>query len=183
MLAARVLDYSDDGPPDETPFPDRMIMFSVHDLVRDVTEMVILRVVLVEEEPRENGNPLMPVLEVPGPPPPEVRVVQCADEPRKKGGNVPSRLPVPLPNPTFIQVHSARSLREVQPQEEAMLCKTEATTTKGLESILDGLSEPLSVTHTASQEEARSHLQRWKGAIEKELKSLQGPGVLVKRRA
>ncbi|CAE7242289.1 GIP, partial [Symbiodinium microadriaticum] len=98
VLAARVLDYSDDGPPDETPFPDRMIMFSVHDLVRDVTEMVILRVVLVEEEPRENGNPLMPVLEVPGPPPPEVRVVQCADEPRKKGG-----APVELVRASLVQ--------------------------------------------------------------------------------
>ena len=164
VLAARVLDYSDDGPPDETPFPDRMIMFSVHDLVRDVTEMVILRVVLVEEEQGGNGDPLM---------------LQCAEEPRTPGGNVPFRLPVPLPNPTFIQVHSARSLREVLPQEEAMLCKTEATTTKGLESILDGLVEPLSVTHTAAQEEVRAHLQRWKGAIEKELKSLKEPGVLV----
>ncbi|CAE7189792.1 RE1, partial [Symbiodinium necroappetens] len=179
VLAARVLDYSDDGPPDETPFPDRMIMFSVHDLVRDVTEMVILRVVLIEEEQEGNGNPLQPVLQVPGPPPPEVRVIQCSDEAGKTSGDRPSRLPVPLPNPTFIQAHPARPLREVPPQEEAMLCKTEATTTKGLEAILEGLSEPLSVMHTAAQEEVRAHLHKWKGAIEKELRSLKEPGVLV----
>ncbi|OLQ10890.1 Copia protein [Symbiodinium microadriaticum] len=95
VLAARVLDFSDDGPPDETQLPDRMLLFSVHDLVRDTFEMVILRVVLVEE---------------------------------------------------------------ATPQEEALLCKAEAATTKGLEEILSSLTEPLSVTHTASQEEVRANL-------------------------
>ena len=117
VLAARVLDSSDDGPPDDTPFPDRMIMFSVHDLVRDVTEMVILRVVLIEEEQGGNGDPLQPVLQVPGPPPPEVRAIQCSDEPGKTSVDRPSRLPVPLPNPTFIQAHPVRPLRGVPTQE------------------------------------------------------------------
>ena len=75
VLAARVLDFSDDGPPDETQLPDRMLLFSVHDLVRDTFEMVILRVVLVEEEPGRQQDPTQPVLQVPGPPPPEVRAV------------------------------------------------------------------------------------------------------------
>ena len=31
VLAARVMDFADDGPAEEGPFPDRMLMFSVHD--------------------------------------------------------------------------------------------------------------------------------------------------------
>ena len=148
VLAARVLDFSDDGPPDESPFPDRMLMFSVHDLIRDVFEMVILRVVLVEQDPGARVDPMQPVLQVPGPPPPEVRAVSSVQEPPSASQVCPSRLPVPLPNPTFIPVLPAKPHLQAHPQEEMVICKTEATTTKGLEEILSGLSEPLSVTHT-----------------------------------
>ena len=177
--AARVLDFSDDGPPDESPFPDRMLMFSVHDLVRDAFEMVILRVVLTEEEPRGQGNPMQPVLQMPGPPPPEIRAVSTTVPMPCTGELRPDRLPFPLPNPTCIQVNPAKSLKEMTPQEEALLRKTEAATTKGLEDILSSLNEPLSVTHTASQEEVRANLEKWRPAIEKELRSLKEPGVLI----
>ncbi|OLQ14783.1 Copia protein [Symbiodinium microadriaticum] len=177
--AARVLDFSDDGSPDETQLPDRMLLFSVHDLVRDTFEMVILRVVLVEEEPGRQPDPTQPVLQVPGPPPPEVRAVSAVTQRTHPVEDRPRRLPVPLPNPTFIKVHPAKSLREASPQEEALLCKAEAATTKGLEEILRSLTEPLSVTHTASQEEVRANLEKWRPAIEKELKSLKEPGVLI----
>ncbi|CAE7503519.1 GIP, partial [Symbiodinium necroappetens] len=56
-LLARVMDFADDGPTEESPFPDRMLMFSVHDVIRDVLEMVILRVEArrppQEEQPQE----------------------------------------------------------------------------------------------------------------------------------
>ncbi|CAE7924460.1 GIP, partial [Symbiodinium sp. KB8] len=174
--AARVLDFSDDGSPDETQLPDRMLLFSVHDLVRDTFEMVILRVVLIEEEPGRQQDPTQPVLQVPGPPPPEIRAVSAVAQMKHPVEDRPCRLPVPLPNPTFIKV---KSLREASPQEEALLCKAEAATTKGLEEILGSLTEPLSVTHTASQEEVRANLKKWRPAIEKELKSLKEPGVLI----
>ncbi|CAE7647371.1 GIP [Symbiodinium sp. KB8] len=179
VLAARVLDFSDDGPPDESPFPDRMLMFSVHDLVRDVFEMVILRVVLIEEEQGGQRDPMQPVLQMPGPPPPEVRAISTTASLPRRDEVRPDRLPVSLPNPTCIQVNPAMSRKEMSPQEEALLCKTEAATTKGLEDILSSLTEPLSVTHTASQEEVRANLEKWRPAIEKELKSLKEPGVLV----
>ncbi|CAE7470087.1 GIP [Symbiodinium necroappetens] len=56
VLAARAMDFSDDGPAEEGPFPDRMLMFSVHDVIRNIHEMVILRVVLVEEESEGVGQ-------------------------------------------------------------------------------------------------------------------------------
>ena len=62
---------------------------------------------------------------------------------------------------------------------EAWVHKAEATTTKGLEGVLGSLQEPLSVTHTAAQEEVRERLTRWKPAIMKELSTLIEPGVLI----
>ena len=89
----------------------------------------------------------------------------------------PMTLPVPLPNPTFIRVVPKQPV--LVEDTEVFACKAEAATTKGLEEILGQLQEPLSVTHTASQEEVRAHLERWRPAIEKELGSLKKQGVLV----
>ncbi|CAE7403105.1 unnamed protein product [Symbiodinium microadriaticum] len=78
LLIARVLDFADDGPTEESPFPDRMLMFSIHNVIRDEFEMVILRVEMAhqpqEERPQEE---MPPVLQPPGPPPPEVRAVSA----------------------------------------------------------------------------------------------------------
>ena len=176
-LLARVVDFADDGPTEESPFPDRMLMFSVYDVIRDVLEMVILRVEArrppQEEQPQEE---LRPVLEPPGPPPPEVRAVRlragALDDQR-----APVRLPIPLPNPAFIKVVPKQPAPGIE--VDASACKAEATTTKDLEGLLEQLREPLSVTHTASQEEVRAHLERWRPAIEKELGALKKQGVLV----
>ncbi|CAE7644534.1 GIP, partial [Symbiodinium necroappetens] len=176
-LLARVVDFADDGPTEESPFPDRMLMFSVHDVIRDVLEMVILRVEArrppQEEQPQEVMNP---ILQPPGPPPPEVRAVKF------EAGTVedptpPLRLPIPLPNPAFIRVVPEQPVTEGD--HEVLACKAEATTTKDLGVLLSQLHEPLSVTHTASQEEVRANLEKWRPAIEKELGSLKKQGVLI----
>ncbi|CAE7245904.1 GIP [Symbiodinium sp. CCMP2456] len=177
-LLAYVYEFSDDGYVDDSPFPDRMLMFSIRDMIRDVVEMVILRVELIHEPvPQEEMQD--PVLRAPGPGPPEVRAITGPTS--RSGEVIPNdevpRLPFPLPNPTFIK-YRADSVRD-NPADNAAVFKTEATTTQNLEGLLSSLSEPLSVTHTASQEEVRSHLDRWRPAIEKELKSLKGQGVLV----
>ncbi|CAE7465544.1 GIP [Symbiodinium necroappetens] len=179
-LLARVLDFADDGPTEESPFPDRMLMFSVHDVIRDVVEMVILRVEArrpPQEEQRQEE--IQPILQPPGPPPPEVRAVRT-EVGRCNFPTGPAKLPVHLPNPTFIKVVPVQPVPV--PEPEALACKTEATTTKDLESVLDRLQEPLSVTHTASQEEVRSNLEKWRSAIEKELGSLKKQGVLISHR-
>ncbi|CAE7756656.1 RE1 [Symbiodinium sp. CCMP2456] len=177
-LLAYVFEFSDDGYVDDSPFPDRMLMFSIRDMIRDVLEMVVLRVELIHEpEPQEEMH--QPVLQVPGPALPEVRAVQGYQHAKvqdRLDREVP-RLPFPLPNPTFIK--DVPTGKQVGPLEEALVCKTEATTTRDLESVLSSLTEPLSVTHTASQEEVRMNLERWRPAIEKELSSLKGQGVLV----
>ncbi|CAE7272868.1 GIP, partial [Symbiodinium sp. CCMP2456] len=177
-LLAYVFEFSDDGYADDSPLPDRMLMFSVRDTIRDVVEMVILRVELIHE-PAPQEEVQEPVLEVPGPNPPEVMAVAVAHE---GSGNVTqdleaSRLPIPLPNPT----HLKEAPEQVHPclGDMATVYKAEATTTRDLEGILASLTEPLSVTHTASQEEVRSNLELWRPAIEKELQSLKGQGVLV----
>ncbi|CAE7295309.1 RE1 [Symbiodinium sp. CCMP2592] len=69
--------------------------------------------------------------------------------------------------------------RSVQEAEVPSINKAEAATTKELEAVLEALVEPLNVTHTASQEEVRLNLDKWKESIQKELSSLLGPGVLV----
>ncbi|CAE7673266.1 KIN12C, partial [Symbiodinium necroappetens] len=179
-LLARVLDFADDGPTEESPFPDRMLMFSVHDVIRDVVEMVILRVEArrpPQEEQRQEE--IGPILQPPGPPPPEVRAVKL-EVGRCNPPAGPSRLPVHLPNPAFIKVVPVQPAPV--PEPEAYACKTEATTTKDLETVLGRLQEPLSVTHTASQEEVRSNLEKWRSAIEKELGSLKKQGVLISHR-
>ena len=171
---ARVFQFSDDGYVDDTPYPDRMLLFSIHDYPRDVFEMIILRVEMIEvpDESQEG-----PALEVPGPPPPEIRAVHglSAEKPQTSE----HRLPIPLPNPTYLKcpLHDQRA--SVVEPEEASVSKAEATTTKDLESVLAGLTEPLCVTHTASQEEVRAHLHEWKSSIQKELDTLKGPGVLI----
>ncbi|OLP87629.1 Copia protein [Symbiodinium microadriaticum] len=178
VLAARVMDFSDDGPAEEGPFPDRMLMFSVHDVIRDIHETVILRVVLVEEE-SEGAGQAPQILQPPGPPAPEVRAVTAMEEQLRSEGPRPMRLPVPLPNPTSIKTVGNMLREHASVDEGPQVCKTEAATTKDLEQLLEGLTEPLSVTHTASQEEVRANLQKWKPAIEKELQSLKKQGVLV----
>ena len=71
---ARVFQFSDDGYVDDMPFPDRMLMFSIHDYVRDIFEMILLRVEMMETP--EAAPEVLP-LEPPGPPPPEIRAVRC----------------------------------------------------------------------------------------------------------
>ena len=178
VLAARVTDFADDGPAEEGPFPDRMLMFAVHDVIRDIQEMVILRVVLVEEETRE-ADLVHPILQPPGPPPREIRVVTSTLESPDPARPRLEQLPVPLPNPTCIRPMSGEAGRKPPEWEDPHVFKAEASTTKDLEQLLEGLVEPLSVTHTASQEEVRANLERWRPAIEKELQSLKKQGVLV----
>ena len=177
-LLARVLDFADDGPTEESPFPDRMLMFSVHDVIRDVVEMVILRVEArrpPQEEQRQEE--MAPVLQPPGPPPPAVHAVRGMGPCSSGRVEGPERLPIPLPNPAFIKVVPNQLRCEEDP--EAFACKAEVATTKELEAVLEQLKEPLSVTHTASQEEVRANLERWRPAIEKELGALKKQGVLV----
>ena len=177
-LLARVMDFADDGPTEESPFPDRMLMFSVHDVIRDVLEMVILRVEArrPQQEPQAQEE-MGPVLQPPGPAPPEVRAVKKANPEAARFSDAPVKLPIPLPNPAYIKVAPVQPAR--REELEAAVCKAEAATTKDLEGLLGQLHEPLSVTHTASQEEVRAHLERWRPAIEKELGSLKKQGVLV----
>ena len=177
-LLARVMDFADDGPTEESPFPDRMLMFSVHDVIRDVLEMVILRVEArrPQQEPQAQEE-MGPVLQPPGPAPPEVRAVKKANPQAARFSDAPVKLPIPLPNPAYIKVAPVQPAR--REELEAAVCKAEAATTKDLEGLLGQLREPLSVTHTASQEEVRAHLERWRPAIEKELGSLKKQGVLV----
>ncbi|CAE7279390.1 RE2, partial [Symbiodinium microadriaticum] len=177
-LLARVMDFADDGPTEESPFPDRMLMFLVHDVIRDVLEMVILRVE-ARRPPQETQvqEEVGPVLQPPGPPPPEVRAVKKANPPAARLSEEPVKLPIPLPNPAYIKVAPVQPAR--CDESDAAVCKAEAATTKDLEGLLGQLREPLSVTHTASQEEVRAHLERWRPAIEKELGSLKKQGVLV----
>ena len=165
---ARVYQFSDDGYVDDMPFPDRMLLFSIHDFARDVFEMIILRVELIE-------NPAPLLLEPPGPPPPEIRSVRGVGS----SGQLPEVrcLPIPLPNPAFLKLPA----REGDPKPtspEAFVNKAEVTT-KDLEGLLESLREPLCITHTASQEEVRANLAKWKGSIVKELEALKGPGVLI----
>ncbi|CAE7795583.1 GIP, partial [Symbiodinium sp. CCMP2456] len=175
-LLAYVFQFSDDGYVDDTPFPDRMLMFSIRDMIRDVEEMVILRVELIQEQVGQ-AELMQPVLQPPGPPPPQVQAVTALES--EEAVPKVTRLPVPLPNPTCIGVASTSHPSILPSQEGVCVRKTEATTTKDLEGLLNQLTEPLSVTHTASQEEVRANLGKWKAAIEKELDSLKGPGVLV----
>ena len=177
-LLARVMDFADDGPTEESPFPDRMLMFSVHDVIRDVLEMVILRVEARRPPQEERQHEEMPaVLQPPGPPPPEVRAVKYVGSDSSKDAGRPARLPVRLPNPTFIRVAPTQPAPVVN--HGASACKAEVATTRDLEGLLSQLQEPLSITHTASQEEVRAHLEKWRPAIEKELGSLKKQGVLV----
>ena len=171
-LLARVMDFADDGPTEESPFPDRMLMFSVHDVIRDILEMVILRVE-ARRPPQELQvqEEIGPVLQPPGTAPPEVRAVKKANPEAARFSEAPVRLPIPLPNPAYIKVAPVQPVR--CEELEAAVCKAEAATTKDLEGLLGQLHEPLSVTHTASQEEVRAHLERWRPAIEKELGSLK----------
>ena len=170
-LLARVMDFADDGPTEESPFPDRMLMFSVHDVIRDVLEMVILRVEARRPPQEERQHEEMPAVLPPGPPPPEVRAVKYVGSDSSKDAGRPARLPVRLPNPTFIRVAPTQPAPVVN--HEASACKAEVATTRDLEGLLSQLQEPLSITHTASQEEVRAHLEKWRPAIEKELGSLK----------
>ena len=177
---ARVFQFSDDGYVDDMPFPDRMLMVSIHDYPRDRFEMVILRVELIEVPEEASPLPLADLeaspLQPPGPPPPEIRAIGV---PPACEEVVNMRLPIPLPNPTCIKGKAQGEQLESAEVTEARINKAEATTTKDLEVILSSLQEPLCVTHTAAQEEVRAHLSRWKPSIEKELSTLIGPGVLV----
>ncbi|CAE7359300.1 RE1 [Symbiodinium sp. CCMP2592] len=174
ITLARVYQFSDDSYVDDSPFPDRMLMYSIHDYTRDVFEMVILRVEMIEVPP---DPPDQPQLAIPGPPPPEIRAVRASQavEPPQES----CQLPIPLPNPTHLKHAVSELRRSAKEAEEVSVNKAEAATTKGLEDVLGALVEPLSVTHTASQEEVRSNLDKWKESIKKELSSLLGPGVLV----
>ena len=177
---ARVFQFSDDGYVDDMPFPDRMLLFSIHDYPRDVFEMVILRVELIEVPEEVAPLPIQDTIEAPlrppGPDPPGIRAIQVHPN---SGGASSVRLPIPLPNPTCLK-HLRPSAEECPSKvPEAWVHKAEATTTKGLEGVLGSLQEPLSVTHTAAQEEVREHLTRWKPAIMKELSTLIEPGVLI----
>ena len=177
---ARVFQFSDDGYVDDMPFSDRMLLFSIHDYPRDVLEMIILRVEMIEvpEQPELQDSPLPP-LDVPGPPPPEIRAIRA--EQHDQGLSDTPCLPFPLPNPTCIRCSISRVSEEAPDQTPrfAAVNKAEAAATKELESVLNSLQEPLSVTHTASQEEVRANLSKWKPAIEKELRTLKEPGVLI----
>ena len=139
--------------------------------------MVIIRVVLAEEEP-EGLDQVPQVLQPPGPPVPEIRTVTAEGQPCSEGSRS-IRLPVPLPNPTSIRTVGGVLRSGADVHEDPQVFKTEAATTKDLEQPLEGLAEPLSVTHTASQEEVRANLERWKPAIVKELQSLKKQGVLL----
>ena len=91
---ARLFQFSDDGYVDDLPFPDRVLMFSIHDYARDVFEMIMLRVEMIEVEEE-------PPLQLAGPPPPEIRAVRAMPG-EQQASEVP-RLAIPLPNPTFIR--------------------------------------------------------------------------------
>ena len=112
---ARVFQFSDDGYVDDMPFSDRMLLFSIHDYPRDVLEMIILRVEMIEvpEQPELQDSPLPP-LDVPGPPPPEIRAIRA--EQHDQGLSDTPCLPFPLPNPTCIRCSISRVSEEAPDQ-------------------------------------------------------------------
>ena len=59
------------------------------------------------------------------------------------------------------------------PQELPQARKTEVVYTPDIENVLSALSGPLDVTYTVSPADVMAHLERWKPAIEKELKSIE----------
>ena len=184
---ARVLQYTDDESMylDDSPFPDRMMMFDILDIQRDIREVVVIRVV-IDETQGVDGPEEVRALQVPGPEPPEIMAVQavdayqgCTSSAGVGVSSAPRHLPVPLPNPTALKSRTTGGYVIPAPgQEELLVCKAEAATTNNLEELLKGLQEPLSVTHTASQGEVRQNLERWKPSIQKELSTLKDPGVL-----
>eukprot|EP00439_Symbiodinium_sp_Y106_P000023 s9351_g1.t1 len=181
---ARVFQFTDDDNMylDDSPFPDRMMMFDVLDIERDVREVIVIRVLV--EPNLGDPNPLMQrILQEPGPSPPEVMAVRIDDPASgvcslQTQEECPQQLPVPLPNPASLP---RRSFEDSvgQQQSTTQACKAEVPTTQNLEEILEALAEPLSVTHTAAQEEVRRNLPKWKPAVEKELATLKEPGVLI----
>ena len=180
---ATVLHFTDDDSMylDDSPFPDRLMVFNVWDEGRGINEVIVIRVVLGEGIVREEEHNRARPLSIPGPPPPEIRAVEVPNHRRVQSAlRAPERLPVPLPNPTTLTVRPRVAQEELlQDDAEVYAKKAEVATTPNLEGVLSGLTEPLCVTHTASQSEVRDHLQRWKSAVKKELDSLKGPGVLI----
>ncbi|CAE7267366.1 unnamed protein product [Symbiodinium sp. CCMP2592] len=184
---ARVLQFTDDDNMylDDSPFPDRLMMFDILDLERNIREIVVIRVLV--EQLQEQPHPLMErILHEPGPPPPEVMAVQAPRHRQEQAPSIgssaraPSRLPLPLPNPAFLTPCVTTMRGEgAAIQEERFARKAEVATTENLEELLSTLQEPLSVTHTASQGEVRQRLELWRPAIEKELQALKSSGVLV----
>ncbi|CAE6927973.1 RE1 [Symbiodinium sp. CCMP2592] len=184
---ARVFQYTDDNNMyvDDSPFPDRLMMFDILDLQRDIREVVVIRV-LVEEVHAEPAVEMERVMQEPGPSPPEIMAVQGPSAPSTPpvtpmppAAGVPRQLPVPLPNPTaLVSRISGNYVDNPHPQEELSVRKAEVATTPNSEQLLETLVEPLSVTHTASQGEVRQNLTRWRAAIQKELDTLKGGGVL-----
>ena len=177
---AQVFQYTDDDSMylDDSPFPDRLMMFDILDIQRDVREVIVIRVMV--QELRNNLTPVMDrVLREPGPEAPEVMAVQATGPPAR-ARDAPRQLPIPLPNPTALKPIISCDLEEPpRTQEELSVRKAEVATTDNLESVLETLTEPLNVTHTAAQGEVRQYLERWRPAITKELDTLKGPGVLV----
>ena len=183
---ARVLQFTDDDSMylDDSPFPDRLMMFDIIDLERNVNEVIVIRV-LVEEVRQAPVQEMERVLHVPGPEQPEIMALQTYGPVSSEGGfqapasGCPRQLPVPLPNPTALESRNPGWEEELGARAKGKVYKAEVATTNNLESLLEELTEPLSVTHTAPQAEVRPHLQRWHPAIKKELDTLKGPGVLV----
>ncbi|CAE7531161.1 RE1 [Symbiodinium sp. CCMP2592] len=181
---ARVLQFTDDDSMylDDSPFPDRLMMFDIIDLERDINEVIVIRVLM--EEVRQAPEVMTErVLQEPGPLPPEVMAVRAtglASSSNDPFSSVPEQLPVPLPNPTSLKLRTDEAvLSKPPPREEQFAMKAEVATTDNLEELLAGLQEPLSITHTASQSEVRQCLERWRPSIEKELGDLKKSGVLV----
>ncbi|CAE7765514.1 GIP [Symbiodinium sp. CCMP2592] len=179
---ARVFQFTDDDNMylDDSPFPDRLMMFDLLDMERNVREVVVLRV-LIEETLQEPPELEERVLQVPGPLPIEIRALQVPRH-RKEGtvaeDGAPRRLPIPLPNPAFLESRRFMIRGDgATAEEEHRAWKAEVAMTENLEGLLSDLKEPLSVTHTASQAEVRQHLERWRPAIEKELEGFSDRSI------
>ena len=104
---ARVLQYTDDESMylDDSPFPDRMMMFDILDIQRDIREVVVIRVV-IDETQGVDGPEEVRALQVPGPEPPEIMAVQavdayqgCTSSAGVGVSSAPRHLPVPFAQP------------------------------------------------------------------------------------
>ena len=77
-----------------------------------------------------------------------------ATGPPARTRDAPRQLPIPLPNPTALKPIISCDLEEPpRTQEESSVRKAEVATTDNLETVLEALTEPLNVTHTAAQGE------------------------------